>query len=59
MGVCVYLEMPSNELCLRRAIGRRFDNHNHSLYHLDSNPPPVDNAPLIERIKPLYEVDNL
>ncbi|CAD8205275.1 unnamed protein product [Paramecium octaurelia] len=59
VGVCVYLEMPSNEMCLRRAIGRRYDNHNHSLYHLDTNPPPVDNAPLIERIKPLYEVDNL
>ncbi|CAD8194779.1 unnamed protein product [Paramecium octaurelia] len=59
VGVCVYLEMPSNELCLRRAIGRRYDNHNHSLYHLESNTPPVDNAPLVERIKPLYEVDNL
>ena len=22
---------------MRRAIGRRYDNHNHSLYHLDSN----------------------
>ncbi|CAD8115667.1 unnamed protein product [Paramecium sonneborni] len=59
VGICVYLEMPSNEMCLRRAIGRRYDNHNHSLYHLDTNPPPVDNAPLIERIKSLYEVDNL
>lgn len=51
--------MPSNETCLRRAFGRRYDNHNHSLYHLDTNPPPVDNAPLIERVKPLYEIDNL
>ncbi|CAD8202735.1 unnamed protein product [Paramecium octaurelia] len=59
VGVCVYLEMPSNEMCLRRAIGRRYDNHSNLLYHLDSNPPPVDNAPLIERIRPLYEVDNL
>ncbi|CAD8083642.1 unnamed protein product [Paramecium primaurelia] len=59
VGICMYLEMPSNEMCLRRAIGRRFDNHNNSLYHLDSNHPPIDNAPLIERIKPLYEVGNL
>ncbi|KAM3135115.1 hypothetical protein pb186bvf_012761 [Paramecium bursaria] len=58
-GVCVYLQMPSNELSLRRALGRRNDLHTNSQYHLDTNTPPVDNAPLIERIKPVYEVDNL
>lgn len=29
------------------------------MYNLESNTPPADNAPLIERLKPIYETDNL
>jgi len=46
----IYLEMENNEQSLRRALGRRYDAYTHSVYHLEDNPPPVDNAPLVERL---------
>lgn len=36
---------------LRRALGRRFDSTSKQHFHLEDNPPPVDNAPLIERLE--------
>ena len=55
----IYLEMESNEDALKRALGRRYDDYTHSFYHLESNIPPVDNAPLVERLQPVYEINNM
>jgi len=57
IGLCLYLE--SSETSLRRALGRRYDRSTRTVYHLEENPPPVDNAPLIERLQSVYEVNNL
>ncbi len=29
------------------------------MFHLDDNPPPVDNAPLVERLEVLYNQSSL
>lgn len=51
--------MELNDQALKRAVGRRYDHHTKTTYHLDDNPPPVDNAPLIERLESVYEIEDL
>ena len=40
-----------NQESLIRGLGYRVDRVNHMTYHLRDNVPPVDNAPLLERIQ--------
>lgn len=40
---------------LRRALGRRYDPMSKQKFHLDDNAPPVDNAPLMERLEQIRE----
>ena len=47
----------SKEDSIRRTIGRRFDEQSRQLYHLVDNPPPVDNAPLIERLEQIRDFE--
>lgn len=44
-----HVDITKNE-SLRRALGRRFDSMTKQHFHLEDNPPPIDNAPLIERL---------
>ena len=44
----------SNKESLLRSLGLRYDRVNHMTYHLRDNAPPVDNAPLLERIEKDY-----
>ena len=43
---------------MRRALGRRFDNVNEKIYHIEDQPPLTTNAPLCERLLPMDEEDN-
>ena len=38
------------EECMRRALGRRYDNVNDNIYHIEDCPPLTTNAPLCERL---------
>jgi len=39
--------------CMRRAYGRRFDNINEKMFHVEDILPPTTMAPLCERMKPI------
>lgn len=43
----------SREECLRRALGRRVDGSNEVVYHIQDNPPSIDQSPLCEIIEPI------
>jgi adenylate kinase family enzyme len=43
----------SREECLRRALGRRVDGQNEVVYHIQDNPPSIDQSPLCEIIEPI------
>ena len=45
----IWLETSSKE-CLRRALGRRYDRDSDRTYHLEDNPPPTDQSPLVEQL---------
>ena len=45
----------SREECIRRALGRRFDNVNEKMYHIEDQIPLTTNAPLCERLLPMEE----
>ncbi|EGR31169.1 hypothetical protein IMG5_116400 [Ichthyophthirius multifiliis] len=49
-----YINIDKTE-SLRRALGRRYDPFTKQYYHLDDNIPPVDNAPLVERIEGIMQ----
>jgi hypothetical protein len=59
LPLVMYLQMDSNESSLKRALGRRYDAYTHSVYHLEDNPPPVDNAPLVERLQQVSDINNM
>ncbi len=46
------------ENTLRRAVGRRFDQTNEKMYHIQLEQPPTTNAPLCERLVPMDEESN-
>ncbi|KAI9096087.1 hypothetical protein DFS34DRAFT_623887 [Phlyctochytrium arcticum] len=48
----------TNEMACKRAAGRRIDPLTGEMYHLDTNPPPVDQPGLLERLCPLNEDDS-
>lgn len=48
----------SRDECMRRALGRRFDNVNEKVYHIEDQAPLTTNAPLCERLLPMEEEDN-
>lgn len=48
----------SRDECIRRALGRRFDNVNEKIYHIEDQPPLTTNAPLCERLLPMEEEEN-
>ncbi len=52
----IYLSVSRQE-SLRRALGRRYDPNSASLFHLEDNIPPADNAPLMERIVQIRDFD--
>lgn len=43
---------------MRRALGRRYDNVNDNVYHIEDVPPLTTNAPLCERLTCMDEEDN-
>lgn len=43
----------SRDECLRRALGRRVDGNNEVVYHIQDNPPSIDQSPLCEIIEPI------
>jgi adenylate kinase family enzyme len=43
----------SREECLRRALGRRIDEKNNIIYHIQDNPPSIEQSPLCEIIVPI------
>ena len=45
------------DICLKRALGRRYDSLTNSYFHLDTLVPPVDNGPLIERLNNISEIE--
>ncbi|KAL4511584.1 hypothetical protein ABPG72_012429 [Tetrahymena utriculariae] len=54
LDLVIYIDIDKKE-SLRRALGRRYDPLTKQNFHLDDNPPPVDNAPLIERLEQIRE----
>ena len=52
----IYLDIEKEE-SLRRSLGRRVDRNTNSLYHLWDNAPPVDNAPLMERLEQIRDFE--
>lgn len=48
----------SRDECIRRAIGRRYDNINEKIYHIEDLPPLTTNAPLCERMVKMDEEHN-
>jgi len=42
---------------LRRALGRRVDKATNQYFHLEDIPPPCDNAPLIERLEKIIDLN--
>lgn len=49
MDAAFSLQITKSE-CLRRALGRRVDPRTNEIYHLDDNPPPFDQSPLMEHL---------
>ena len=47
------------EMALQRAIGRRFDNVNDKMYHIQHQPPLTTSAPLCERLLPIDDDSNM
>jgi hypothetical protein len=43
----------SRDECLRRALGRRIDEKNNIIYHIQDNPPSIEQSPLCEIIVPI------
>jgi len=43
----------SRDECLRRALGRRIDLKNNMIYHIQDNPPSIEQSPLCEIIAPI------
>ena len=56
LDAAIFINVDKEE-SLRRALGRRVDPNTGIIYHLDDNPPPTDNSPLIERLVPVYDPD--
>mmetsp|Transcript_30270 Transcript_30270/g.27561 ORF Transcript_30270/g.27561 Transcript_30270/m.27561 type:complete len:143 (+) Transcript_30270:3-431(+) len=52
---CTIVLDVKKEEALRRALGRRLDPQTGTVYHLEDNPPPVDNSPLVERLVPIND----
>jgi hypothetical protein len=48
----------SREECMRRALGRRFDPEEDKVYHIEDVPPPINKAPLCERLIPMEDDNN-
>lgn len=48
----------SRDECMRRAVGRRFDNEDEQMYHIEDIPPQTNMAPLCERLVPIDEESN-
>jgi hypothetical protein len=48
----------SRDECSRRALGRRYDNVNEKIYHIQDQPPLTTGAPLCERLAPMDEMEN-
>ncbi|TPX63415.1 adenylate kinase [Spizellomyces sp. 'palustris'] len=44
-----------NDMACKRAAGRRIDPLTGEMYHLETNPPPVDDPGLLERLCPINE----
>ena len=57
IDVALILDVTKEE-CLRRALGRRIDPTTRIVYHLEDNPPPVDQSPLIERLISINDPEN-
>ncbi|QDZ23339.1 hypothetical protein A3770_10p58570 [Chloropicon primus] len=49
------LNMDDESLALKRVLGKRVDPETQQVYHLEFNPPPIDDAGLVERLE---EVQN-
>ena len=43
------MDVPKEE-CLRRAVGRRIDPKTNRIFHLEDNPPPIEESPLMENL---------
>lgn len=43
------------EECLRRALGRRIDVSTGNRYHIEDEPPSIEQSPLCEEIQPVDE----
>ena len=48
----------SQEESLKRALGRRIDPKTGNIYHLQDNPPPVNDNNLLERLVPVNDPEN-
>ena len=57
LDAAVILDITKEE-SLRRALGRRVDPNTGIVYHLEDNPPPTDEAPLIERLVSINNAEN-
>ena len=55
MDAVFRLSMDDESLALKRVLGKRVDPETQQVYHLEFNPPPVDDAGLVERLE---EVEN-
>jgi len=55
---CAIILDITKEEALRRALGRRIDPETGIMYHLEDNPPPVDQSPLCERLVPINDPEN-
>ena len=54
----IWFSLPADE-CQRRADGRRVDYQTPDVtYHVTDNEPPSDQAPLCERLQPLFQESN-
>ena len=47
------LNMDDESLALKRVLGKRIDPETNRVYHLEFDPPEVDNAGLVERLVPV------
>ncbi|KAI8909472.1 hypothetical protein DFJ77DRAFT_472693 [Powellomyces hirtus] len=54
LDAVIMLDVP-NEVAYDRASGRRIDPVTGKMYHLESNPPPVDDPGLMDRVTTLNE----
>ncbi len=49
LDICFYLEADSSE-CLRRSQNRKLDTATNYIYHMDDNPPNIEDKKLLERL---------